>query len=64
MSADMNTTMKVKTNIGHGEAASGLSSLIKMTLALENNTIPPNLHFNTPNPKSEASKHHSHAQNS
>ncbi|VBB84212.1 Putative polyketide synthase [Podospora comata] len=41
----------VKTNLGHSEGASGLSSLIKMTLALENETIPPNLNFTTPNPK-------------
>ncbi|WYZ43619.1 hypothetical protein EsH8_VII_000055 [Colletotrichum jinshuiense] len=41
----------VKTNLGHSEGASGLSSVIKMTLALENETIPPNLNFTTPNPK-------------
>ncbi|EJP66434.1 polyketide synthase, putative [Beauveria bassiana ARSEF 2860] len=41
----------VKPNLGHSEGASGLSSIIKMTLALENKTIPPNIHFTTPNPK-------------
>ena len=41
----------IKPNIGHGEGASGLSSVIKATLALENLTIPPNIHFQTPNPK-------------
>ncbi|TDZ61131.1 Highly reducing polyketide synthase gloL [Colletotrichum trifolii] len=41
----------VKPNIGHGEGASGLSSVIKMILALENSTIPPNINFKTPNPK-------------
>ncbi|KAI0477937.1 hypothetical protein GGR56DRAFT_432914 [Xylariaceae sp. FL0804] len=40
----------VKTNLGHGEGASGLSSLVKMTLALEKKTIPANLNFKTPNP--------------
>ncbi|KAF2113891.1 polyketide synthase 1 [Lophiotrema nucula] len=40
----------VKTNLGHSEGASGLSSIIKMTLALEKSTIPPNLNFKTPNP--------------
>ncbi|KAM7213624.1 hypothetical protein V8F06_011010 [Rhypophila decipiens] len=40
----------VKTNLGHGKGASGLSSLVKMTLALENKTIPANLNFKTPNP--------------
>ncbi|KAF4424085.1 Highly reducing polyketide synthase gloL [Colletotrichum fructicola] len=39
----------VKPNIGHGEGASGLSSIIKMVLALENSTIPPNINFKTPN---------------
>ncbi|KAK1723031.1 beta-ketoacyl synthase domain-containing protein [Colletotrichum acutatum] len=41
----------VKPNIGHGEGASGLSSVIKMVLALENSTIPPNINFKTPNPR-------------
>lgn len=49
----MLTFLKVKTNLGHNEGASGLSSLLKMSLALENETIPPNLNFNTPNPKSK-----------
>ncbi|KAM7200788.1 hypothetical protein V8F33_003719 [Rhypophila sp. PSN 637] len=41
----------VKPNIGHGEGAAGLSSLIKAVLSLENATIAPNIKFNTPNPK-------------
>ncbi|KAL4948409.1 hypothetical protein BDW69DRAFT_92795 [Aspergillus filifer] len=41
----------VKPNMGHSEGASGLTSIIKMVLALENQTIPPNINFNTPNPK-------------
>ncbi|EFQ96902.1 fatty acid synthase S-acetyltransferase [Nannizzia gypsea CBS 118893] len=41
----------VKPNIGHSEGASGLTGIIKATLALENKTIPPNIHFNSPNPK-------------
>ncbi|KAL2758025.1 hypothetical protein ACRALDRAFT_1068472 [Sodiomyces alcalophilus JCM 7366] len=41
----------VKTNIGHLEGASGLAGIIKTTLALEKRMIPPNMHFNTPNPK-------------
>lgn len=49
----MLTPLKVKTNLGHSEGASGLSSLLKMSLALENETIPPNLNFRTPNPRSE-----------
>lgn len=31
----------VKPNIGHSEAASGLSAVIKAVLALERGTIPP-----------------------
>lgn len=41
----------VKANLGHSEGASGLTSLIKSVLALENRVIPPNIKFNTPNPK-------------
>ncbi|KAF1990145.1 hypothetical protein K402DRAFT_371161 [Aulographum hederae CBS 113979] len=40
----------VKPNLGHSEGASGLTSLIKVILALENQTIPPNIKFSTPNP--------------
>lgn len=40
----------VKTNIGHLEAASGVASIIKTVLALENKLIPPNLHFREPRP--------------
>jgi len=43
---------ELKPNLGHSEGASGLSSLIKMTLALEKKIIPPNINFTTPNPKS------------
>ncbi|RAL13732.1 type I polyketide synthase [Aspergillus homomorphus CBS 101889] len=41
----------VKPNVGHSEGASGLTSFIKVVLALENRTIPPNIRFTTPNPK-------------
>lgn len=40
----------VKTNIGHTEAASGMAGLIKTALSLYHRQIPPNLHFQEPNP--------------
>ncbi|KAL9609839.1 MAG: hypothetical protein Q9167_005427 [Letrouitia subvulpina] len=39
----------LKPNIGHLESASGVASLIKTVLVLENGLIPPNLFFNKPN---------------
>ena len=41
----------VKTNIGHLDAAAGVTGLIKTALALRNNLIPASLHFTKPNPK-------------
>jgi acyl transferase domain-containing protein len=41
----------VKPNVGHTEGASGLVSLIKAVMSLENRIIPPNIKFNAPNPK-------------
>ncbi|GAB6041227.1 SDR family NAD(P)-dependent oxidoreductase [Endothiovibrio diazotrophicus] len=41
----------VKSNMGHLESAAGMPALIKTVLALQHGQIPPNLHFNTPNPR-------------
>lgn len=41
----------VKTNVGHLDAAAGVTGLIKTVLALSNKQIPPSLHYTSPNPK-------------
>jgi phthiocerol/phenolphthiocerol synthesis type-I polyketide synthase E len=41
----------VKTNVGHLDAASGITGFIKTVLAMENRAVPPTVHFRAPNPK-------------
>ncbi len=41
----------VKTNVGHLNAAAGVTSLIKTVLAIRHKMIPPSLHFEQPNPE-------------
>ena len=45
----------VKTNVGHLDAAAGVTGLIKTVLALSNREIPPSLHFSVPHPELAAS---------
>ena len=40
----------VKSNVGHLEAAAGVTGLIKTILALHHRQIPPNVHFREPTP--------------
>jgi len=53
MSSDSHTCAigSVKSNIGHLDAASGVTGLIKTAKALEQTILPPSLHFETANPK-------------
>ena len=41
----------VKSNVGHLKAAAGVTGLIKTVLALENEELPPSLHYTEPNPE-------------
>jgi len=41
----------IKANIGHLDAAAGVTGLIKATLALKHQQIPPSINFNQPNPE-------------
>jgi acyl transferase domain-containing protein/NADPH:quinone reductase-like Zn-dependent oxidoreductase/acyl carrier protein/NADP-dependent 3-hydroxy acid dehydrogenase YdfG len=40
----------IKSNMGHLESASGVASLMKAIQMVRRHRVPPNLHFNTPNP--------------
>ncbi|MGW6567240.1 type I polyketide synthase [Streptomyces sp. NPDC054975] len=41
----------VKSNVGHLDAAAGVTGLIKAALALEHRFLPPTAHFRAPNPR-------------
>jgi acyl transferase domain-containing protein/SAM-dependent methyltransferase len=40
----------IKTNVGHLEAAAGITGLLKVVLAFQNKQIPPHLHLKNKNP--------------
>ncbi|RDA82504.1 hypothetical protein CP532_4456, partial [Ophiocordyceps camponoti-leonardi (nom. inval.)] len=48
---ELTKLVQVKPNVGHSEGAAGLTSIIKAVLALEHRQVPPNVFFETPNPK-------------
>ncbi|MDJ0658844.1 MAG: SDR family NAD(P)-dependent oxidoreductase [Crocosphaera sp.] len=41
----------VKTNVGHLDAAAGITGFIKAVLAVKHGLLPPSLHFEQPNPQ-------------
>lgn len=41
----------VKPNVGHLDAAAGVASLIKTTLAMKHHVLPPSINYSAPNPK-------------
>jgi acyl transferase domain-containing protein/thioesterase domain-containing protein len=41
----------VKSNVGHLDAAAGITGLIKTILSLRHKQLPPSLHYEQPNPK-------------
>ena len=41
----------VKTNVGHLDAAAGVTGIIKTALSLKSGMIPPSLHYEQPNPQ-------------
>jgi acyl transferase domain-containing protein len=41
----------VKSNVGHLDAAAGVTALVKAALCVERGQIPPSLHFEEPNPQ-------------
>jgi acyl transferase domain-containing protein len=43
----------VKTNLGHCSAAAGVAGFLAATLALTHRTLPPSLHFERPNPRTD-----------
>jgi acyl transferase domain-containing protein/NADPH:quinone reductase-like Zn-dependent oxidoreductase/short-subunit dehydrogenase/ubiquinone/menaquinone biosynthesis C-methylase UbiE/acyl carrier protein len=48
---DLCVVGSIKSNIGHLEAAAGITGLIKTALCLQHRQIPKSLHFETPNPQ-------------
>ncbi|MBA2964701.1 MULTISPECIES: type I polyketide synthase [Ramlibacter] len=46
----------IKTNIGHLDTAAGVASLIKVSLALRHELIPPSLNFSRPNSRFDLDK--------
>ncbi len=43
----------VKSNIGHLEPAAGMAGVVKALLTLKHRTLPPTLHYETPNPETD-----------
>ncbi|AMM24058.1 type I polyketide synthase [Variovorax sp. PAMC 28711] len=54
----------LKSNVGHMVTAAGAGGLIKTVLALHNETLPPSLHFDAPNPSIDFAATPFHVQHS
>ena len=50
---DVAGVKQIKTNVGHSEAASGLTSIMKVVMAFEQGQIPPTRGVKKLNPKCE-----------
>lgn len=50
-SSDKMLVGSIKTVIGHSEGAAGIAAILKASLALQHAAVPPNLLFNTLNPR-------------
>ncbi|KFG37318.1 putative type I fatty acid synthase, partial [Toxoplasma gondii GAB2-2007-GAL-DOM2] len=48
----------LKSYIGHLEGSSGIAGILKVLLCLRHHEVPPNLHFDTPNPHMDLSDFH------
>ena len=51
MPRSIQRNLTTRVQIGHLEAAAGIAGIIKAVLMLETGLIPPNIHFNEPNPE-------------
>ena len=45
---------QIKPNLGHGEGAAAITTIMKAVISLEHRTIIPNIKFNVPNPASKS----------
>uniref|UniRef100_UPI00210C8918 type I polyketide synthase n=1 Tax=Streptomyces odontomachi TaxID=2944940 RepID=UPI00210C8918 len=54
----------VKTNLGHLEAAAGITGLLKVALSIRHRALPPTLNHERPHPEARLAEHHLRVQTS